>query len=261
MAITAHVFWKTTRGKFMKDKTVIVSGGARGIGRACCLEFAKEGANIIFTYSKSKDEAESLKKEIESLGVGCIAVQADVRDYQQCVKVIETAMEKFSKIDILVNNAGITKDKALFLMSIDDWKDVIDTNLGGVFNMSRAAITTLLKQKNGCIINMSSVSGIMGLPRQANYSASKAGIIGFSKALAKEVAGYNVRVNVVCPGFINTDMVAALKDDIKKSVTDSIPVKRMGDPEEVAQLCVFLASNKASYITGEVIKIDGGLAI
>lgn len=245
----------------MKNKTVIVTGGSRGIGRACCLAFAREGANIAFTYASNKDKAEELKKEIIGLGAECLAIQADAKSYNQCSEVASSVMGKFGKIDILVNNAGITKDKALFLMIEEDWKDVIDTNLGGVFNMSRAVITGMLKLKSGCIINMSSVSGITGLPRQVNYSASKAGIIGFSKALAKEVAGYNIRVNVVCPGFIKTDMVGALKEDMKKGIIDVIPVKRMGDPEEVAGLCVFLASDKASYITGEIIKIDGGLAI
>jgi 3-oxoacyl-[acyl-carrier protein] reductase len=184
-----------------------------------------------------------------------------VRDYNHCRKLIEKTLEHFKQLDILINNAGITKDKALLMMTLDDWKDVIETNLGGVFNITRASITTLLKQKKGCIINVSSVSGLVGLPRQTNYSASKAGIIGFSKALAKEVAAYNIRVNVVCPGFINTDMLGSLREDFKKEIINSIPVKRFGEAEEVAHLCVFLASDKAKYITGEAIKIDGGLAI
>ena len=168
---------------------------------------------------------------------------------------------KFKKIDILVNNAGKTLDKALVMMANEEWKEVIDTNLGGTYNMTRALITTFMKQKSGCIINMSSVSGLTGLPKQTNYSASKAGIIGFTKALAKEVAGYNIRVNAVCPGYISTDMVSALSDEIRKNIVNTIPVKRMGEPEEVAELCLFLASDSSSYITGEAIKIDGGLAI
>ncbi|MDP2922870.1 MAG: 3-oxoacyl-[acyl-carrier-protein] reductase [Candidatus Omnitrophota bacterium] len=245
----------------LKEKTVIITGGSRGIGRACCLAFAKAGANIVFTYNKSKKEAEELTGEINKLGVNCLSIQTDVRDYNQCRSVVEKALERFKELDILVNNAGITKDKALLMMTLDDWKDVVETNLGGTFNMTRAAITTLLKQKKGCIINMSSVSGIVGLARQTNYSASKAGIIGFSKALAKEVAAYNIRVNAVCPGFINTEIVASLHENIKKEILNTIPVKRLGEVDEVANLCVFLASDKANYITGEVIKIDGGLAI
>ncbi len=247
--------------KEFKGKTVIVTGGSRGIGRATCLAFAKSGASIVFTYRENKTEADKLAGELKDLKVACLGLQLDTRNYNQCRTVIENTLEKFKKLDILVNNAGITRDKALVMMLPEDWKDVIETNLGGVFNMSRAAITTFLKQKEGCIINMSSVSGLVGLPRQTNYSASKAGIIGFSKALAKEVAAYNIRVNVICPGFINTDMLNSLREDIKKEILNNIPVKRLGEPEEVANLCVFLASRKARYITGETIKIDGGLAI
>ncbi|MCP4649053.1 MAG: 3-oxoacyl-[acyl-carrier-protein] reductase [PVC group bacterium] len=245
----------------LKNKTVIITGGSRGIGKACCLAFAQAGANVIFTFSKSKQEADSLEKQINDINANCLAIQSDIKDYEQCREVVVKSIEKFEKIDILVNNAGITKDKALMMMSVEDWKDVIDTNLGGVFNMSRAVITTFLKQKEGCILNMSSISGMVGMPRQTNYSASKAGIIGFSKALAKEVAPYNVRVNTVCPGFVGTDMVDNLQDSVKDNIAKSIPVKRIGDAEEIADLCVFLASEKARYIIGETIKIDGGLAI
>jgi 3-oxoacyl-[acyl-carrier protein] reductase len=245
----------------LKGKTVIITGGSRGIGRACVLAFAQVRANIVFTYNKSKEKADELFGEVEKLGVSCLSLQIDTRDYEQCRMAVEKTLAQFKSLDILVNNAGITRDKALIMMALDDWKEVIDTNLGGTFNMTRAAITTLLKQKKGCIINMSSVSGITGLARQTNYSASKAGIIGFSKALAKEVAAYNIRVNAVCPGFINTEIVNALHENIKKEIVNTIPVKRIGEAEEVADLCVFLASDKASYITGEAIKIDGGLAI
>ena len=245
----------------LKGKTVIITGGSRGIGKACCVAFAKAGANIVFTFNKSQKEADELTAQIKNLGVDCISIQADVRDINLCRTVIEKAIAHFKEIDVLVNNAGITKDKSLFMMLPEEWHDVINTNLNGTFNMTKAAIITFLKQKRGCIINMSSVSGIVGLPGQANYSASKAGIIGFSKALAKEAAGQNVRVNVVCPGFIETDMVGLMREDIKKEVLKSIPQKRLGKPEEVADVCVFLASDKASYITGETIKIDGGLAI
>jgi 3-oxoacyl-[acyl-carrier protein] reductase len=245
----------------LKGKIAIITGGSRGIGRACVLAFAQAGAKIIFTYNKSVEEANALTAEVEKIGTTCLSLQIDVRDYNQCRSVIEKALEQFKEIDILINNAGITKDKALLMMTLDDWKDVIDTNLSGTFNMTRAAITTLLKQKKGCIINMSSISGIVGLARQTNYSASKAGIIGFSKALAKEVAPYNIRVNAVCPGFINTEIVSSLHENIKKEILNTIPVKRIGEAKEVADLCVFLASDKASYITGEAVKVDGGLAI
>lgn len=244
-----------------KGRTVIVTGGSRGIGKACCLEFAKNGANVIFTYQKNENEASKVEKEALQLKIKIKSVQADVKNYEQCRKVVETAIEETGRMDILINNAGIVKDKALMMMSVEDWREVIDTNLGGVFNMSRAVITTFLKQKSGCIINMSSISGLVGTARQTNYSASKAGIIGFSKALAKEVSSYNIRVNVVCPGYIETDMVNGLKDIFKENVKKTIPVKEFGSPEDIAKTCAFLASDSAKYIVGDVIKIDGGLAI
>ncbi|MCM8819601.1 MAG: 3-oxoacyl-[acyl-carrier-protein] reductase [Candidatus Omnitrophica bacterium] len=248
--------------KGLKDKIVIISGGSRGIGRACCIEFAKYGAKVIFTYNKSKEEAEKLSQYLlEELKTEVLSIQSDVSDYEQCKNVVKTALEKFGRIDVLINNAGILRDKALMLMTQQEWQDVINTNLGGVFNMTRAAIVTFLKQKSGCILNISSVSGLHGISRQTNYSAAKAGIIGFSKALAKEVSPYNVRVNVICPGFIDTDMVGSLNENLKKEILNTIPIKRFGRPEEVAALCAFLASDDAQYIIGEVIRIDGGLAI
>ncbi|MFH1767901.1 MAG: 3-oxoacyl-[acyl-carrier-protein] reductase [Candidatus Omnitrophota bacterium] len=247
--------------KELQGKNAIITGGSRGIGRACCLAFAQAGANVIFTYNKNKDEADKLEKELKPIGVKTFSFQLDVKNADRCRELVEKTLEKFKRLDILLNNAGIVKDKALMMMMPEDWKDVIDTNLGGVFNLTRASIVTFLKQKSGCIINMSSVSGLTGVARQTNYSASKAGIIGFSKSLAKEVAAYGVRVNVVCPGYIETDMVDALKPELKKEFLNYIPVKRFGKPREVADLCVFLASEKAAYITGEVIKVDGGLVI
>jgi 3-oxoacyl-[acyl-carrier protein] reductase len=244
-----------------EGKTVIVTGGSRGIGRACCLAFAQGGANIVFTYKSSKKEADSLKKELRNLQVKYLAIQTDVRNYEQCSGVVELTLKRFRRLDVLINNAGVIRDRSLMMMTQEDWKEVIETNLEGVFNMTKAAIITFLKQKQGRIINMSSVSGLVGLARQTNYSASKAGIIGFSKALSKEVAAYNIRVNTVCPGYIETDMTASLKENLKEEILKDIPLKRFGKPEEVAALCVFLASCRASYITGEAIKIDGGLAI
>ncbi|MCD6228656.1 MAG: 3-oxoacyl-[acyl-carrier-protein] reductase [Candidatus Omnitrophica bacterium] len=245
----------------LKNKVVIITGGSRGIGKAICLVFAQLGAEVVFTYYRSKKEADKVKQEIKKMGGKCLSIQADVRDFEQCRAVVEKTLKKFKTLDTLVNNAGIIRDKALFMMTIEDWKQVIETNLIGTFNMTRAAITTFLKQKRGCIVNISSVSGLVGTPRQTNYSASKAGIIGFSKALAKEVASYNIRVNVICPGYIATDMITSLKEDIKNNILNSIPLKRLGTPQEVAWLCAFVSSEKANYITGEVIKIDGGLAI
>lgn len=246
----------------LKEKTVIITGGSRGIGKACVTAFAREGAQVVFTYNKSSSDADALVKEIKKHTSSTVyAFQADVRDYQQCRGVVENTLQKCGRLDIIVNNAGIVRDKALMMMTQEDWKDVIDTNLTGTFNMTRSAITTLLKQKSGCIINMSSVSGLAGIPRQSNYSASKAGIIGFTRSLAKEVAAYNIRVNAVCPGFISTDMVYSLKDEIRQEIMKQIPMGRLGTVEEVADLCTFIASSKAAYMTGEVIKIDGGLAV
>ncbi len=245
--------------KELRKKVAIITGGSRGIGRACCLVFAREGAKIVFTYNKSKQAAAKLKKDLERAGADYLGIRADVRDYKQCQLVVEKTLKKFGQIDILINNAGITKDKTLMMMQLDEWHDVIETNLGGTFNMTRASIVTFLKQRSGCIINMSSVSGLKGIAGQTNYSASKAGIIGFSVSLAKEVSPYNVRVNVVCPGYINTDMLHALREEVKNGIINSIPARRLGEPEEVAYLCVYLSSEKAKYITGEVIKIDGGL--
>jgi len=236
-----------------------VTGGSRGIGKACVAAFAQAGCLVAFTYSKSAKEAEALAAQTGA--AGCLAVKADSRDYAQCREVVETALTKFGRLDILVNNAGITRDKALMMMTQEDFTDVIATNLGGTFNMSRAVITTFLKQKNGCIINISSVSGLVGIARQTNYSASKAGIIGFTRSLAKETAAYGVRVNAVCPGYTDTDMTAALRDDVKKQILETIPMKRMAKPEEVAGLCLFLACDSGAYITGEAIRIDGGLTV
>ncbi len=243
----------------LKDKVVIITGGAKGIGRACCFSFGEEGAKVVFTYYRSEQQAVEVEEALREKGVDCLKLKLDVRDYNACCEVVRKTLERFKKIDVLVNNAGIVKDRALVMMTTEDWKEVIDTNLGGTFNMTRACITTFLKAKNGCIINISSISGIEGIARQTNYSASKAGIIGFSKALAKEVAGYNIRVNVVCPGYINTEMVSSLKEDIKKKIVEEVPVKRVGEPSEVAGVCVFLASSKADYITGEIIRVDGGM--
>jgi len=245
----------------LKGKVAIITGATRGIGRATALELARRGCNIAFTYLKSEDLAVALEGEIKLLGRDVSSFKVDTRDYQKIGELIASCKERFGGIDILVNNAGITKDKALMLMDRNDWEEVIDTNLNGLFNITRQAIVTLLKQKSGNIINITSVSGIIGLSRQTNYSASKAGIIGFTKALAKEVAPFNIRVNAVAPGFIETDMISELKDDYKTKLLQDIPLARFGSPQEVAKLIAFLAGEESNYVTGQVLRIDGGLGI
>ena len=242
-----------------KDKVAIVTGASRGIGRAIALELAKEGAKVAFTYQKSDEQAKSLLKELEDMGNGGLSFKGDVRNLSLAKEFVDQVRSFFGSLDILVNNAGITRDKALMNMEKEDWQDVIDTNLNGYFNMARSCIVTFLKQKSGNIVNISSISGISGIARQTNYSAAKAGIIGLTKALAKEVAPYNIRVNCVAPGFIETDMTNAMKDDVKEKSRNNIPFGRFGKPEEVAKAVSFLLSERSGYITGQVIKVDGGL--
>jgi len=244
----------------LKGKNAIISGGTRGIGRAIALELARQGVNVSFNYLKSEKEALELVKELEKLNVKAKAYCVDIRDLDAVNEWTRRTKEEFGGLDILINNAGITKDKALLFMEKSDWHDVIDTNLTGVFNLTRAVITGFLKQKSGNIVNISSVSGVIGVARQANYAATKAGIIGFTKSLAKEVAAYNIRVNAVAPGFIETDMVKTLKEDYKNQMLKEIPMARFGAPEEVAKTVVFLLSEASSYITGQTIIIDGGMA-
>jgi len=243
------------------NRSVVITGGSRGIGRSCCLEFAKSGADVVFTYYKSKDEAEQLVVELKKIGAKCFAFQVDVGDYNQCQQFAIKFLDKFPKIDILINNAGIIKDKALFMMQPEDWLNVINVNLNGMFNITRNFITTFMKQKQGSIINISSLSGVIGLPRQTNYAASKGGVIAFTKSLAKEVAAFNVKVNCIAPGFIETDMLKDLKREYLDKAIGQIPLKRFGSAQEVAKVALFLASQEADYITGEVIQVDGGLGM
>ncbi len=250
----------TTDKKIFRNKTAIVSGGAKGIGRAIVRVLAKEGANVSFNYLKSEKDAKALEKEIKKSDINIKAFQADIKDSAAVKRWIEKTKRHFGKIDILINNAGILKEKALAFTTKKDWQEIIDTNLGGVFNLTQAVIIDFIKQKSGNIINIASVSGIIG-GHPTNYAASKAGIIGLTKSLAREVAPYNIRVNAIAPGYIETDMVNKLEDEHKKKLHGKIPFGRFGKPEEVASLVKFLASEKAKYITGQVIVIDGGLSI
>ncbi len=249
------------KSKHLEGRTAIVTGATRGIGRAIALQLAREGANVAFNYMNNKKMADSLKSEVEASGVRAITFKVDIRDHDQVQGMKDAVLEEFGTFDILVNNAGIIKDGVLAMLSREDWRDVIDTNLNGTYNASKAAVITFMKQKRGDIINIASVSGIIATPRQTNYSASKGGIISFTKSLAKEVAPFHVRVNAVAPGFIETDMVAGLKDDVRKAAMEMIPLQRFGTAEEVALAVSFLLSKDAEYITGQVIQIDGGLGI
>jgi len=244
-----------------KDKVAIITGGTRGIGRAIALELAKNGCNIVFNYSKSADAANALVTEIESMGEKALSFQVNAASFEGARNMVKEVKEKFGRIDFLVNNAGITRDKLLALMAENDWDDVINTNLKSVYNFSKAVITQMIKQKYGSILNITSVSGIIGMAGQVNYSSSKAGMIGFTKALAKEVGKVNVTVNAIACGFIETDMTAVLPQEYKDKVIEMIPVRRFGKAEDVAKTAVFLLSDNARYITGHVINVDGGLAI
>jgi 3-oxoacyl-[acyl-carrier protein] reductase len=248
-------------GRLLSDKVAIVTGGTRGIGRSTVLSICRGGADCAFTYTKNQALAESLTQEVRTLGRRALAVKLDVRDFEGTKLFVERVKHEFGKLDILVNNAGITRDRSLMMMSREDWSDVIDTDLTGVFNITRACIMTFLKQKSGNIVNISSVSGIHPLPGQTNYAAAKAGVIGFTKSLAKEVAPFNIRVNAVAPGFIETDMIAALDEKYRQRLRESIPVGKFGTPDEVAKAVLFLLSDRSRYITGEAIQIDGGLGL
>ncbi|SNR90353.1 3-oxoacyl-[acyl-carrier-protein] reductase [Anaerovirgula multivorans] len=245
----------------LENKNVIITGGSRGIGRSIALQLARNGANVIINYTSNKEAADKVVKEIEAYNVKGLAIQCDVTKSDDIKKMIETVENHFDTIDILVNNAGITKDNLLLRMKEEEWQQVIDVNLTGVFLCTKAVIRKMMKQKHGKIVNISSVVGVTGNAGQANYSASKAGVIGFTKSIAKEVASKNIHVNAIAPGFIETDMTAVLSEDIKSGLMESIPLKRYGQPDDIANLVVFLSSNQSNYITGQVINVDGGMAI
>jgi len=246
---------------YLKEKVAVVTGGSRGIGRAIVRMLAREGCAVAFSYQSSEEAALSLEKEVQELGIPCAASRVDVKDFNQVKSWIEATKEKFGKIDILINNAGIIRDKALMLMSPEDWEAVLETNLTGVFNASRSCIVAFMKQKSGAIVNISSVSGVIGLPRQINYSASKGGVNAFTKALAKEVAAYGIRVNAVAPGFIETDILSGFSEEKKQEILKAIPLGRIGSVDDVAHCVKFLLSEQAQYITGQIIQVDGGLVM
>ena len=242
-----------------ENKTVFVTGGSRGIGKEVALKFADNGYNVVINYVSSKTNVEELQSEFESKGVKTLIMQADVTDKEAIEEVVKKAIEEFGAIDVLVNNAGITKDTLLMKMKTEEFEDVIKVNLQGTFNVTKNVINYMIKARSGKIINISSVVGISGNAGQTNYSASKAGIIGFTKSLAKEVAKRNINVNAVAPGFIQTDMTNILKEETKENIVKQIPLGRIGNPQDVANVVKFLASDDSSYITGQVINIDGGL--
>ena len=240
-------------------KVALVTGGARGIGKAIALKFAKNNYNIVLNYVSDNTDTQSLKDELEQYGIETICVKADVSKKDEVEEMVKQAIEKFGKIDVLVNNAGVTKDCLLMRMKEEDFDKVININLKGTFLMTKEVIPYMMKKRNGKIINISSVVGVCGNAGQSNYSASTAGIIGFTKSVAKEVASRNICANCVAPGFIATDMTEVLSEDVKNNINSQIPMKRMGTAEDVANVVYFLGNDESSYITGQVINVDGGM--
>lgn len=242
-------------------KVALITGATRGIGKEITIQLANEGYDISLNCRKENEEVIKLKEEIESKNVKCILVQGDVASFEDCEKMAKETIENLGSIDVLVNNAGITKDGLLMRMKKEDFTDVIDVNLVGTFNMTRNVIPAMVKQKSGRVINIASVVGVVGNAGQTNYSASKAGIIGFTKSLAKEVASRNILVNAVAPGFIATDMTSVLSEKVQEGINDQIPLKKMGSAQDVAKAVKFLASEDSSYITGQVLNVDGGMVM
>lgn len=245
----------------LSGKVAVVTGASRGIGRAIALKLAEAGATVVINYNGSVDKAEAVRREIVDIGGTASTYQCNVSDFAACEKFIQDVIAQYGHLDILVNNAGITRDGLLMKMSEEDFDKVVDTNLKGCFNCIRFVSRQMLKQKGGRIINMSSVSGVMGNAGQANYSASKAGVIGLTKACARELASRHITVNAIAPGFIDTDMTEVLSDSVKEEAIKQIPLGSFGKPEDIANLAVFLASEQAGYITGQVIHVDGGMCM
>jgi|AMZC01.1.fsa_nt_AMZC01007525.1_3 3-oxoacyl-[acyl-carrier protein] reductase len=267
-----HPWWKTCylcqpnhkseqKMKLLEGKTALITGGARGIGRAIALRFAAEGANIAFSDIRIDDQAHELEQQLQAMGIKAKGYASDASSFEDSEKLVNDILADFGTIDILVNNAGITRDNLLMRMTEADWDLVIKVNLKSVFNLTKAVQKVMLKNRKGSIINMSSVVGVKGNAGQANYSASKAGMIGFTKSIAQELGSRNVRCNAVAPGFIETEMTAKLPEDVKKEWAEKIPLRRAGQPEDVANACVFLASDLSSYITGQVIHVCGGMVM
>ena len=245
--------------KLLENKTAIITGATRGIGRGIAAEFANQGANVAFTYSSSVDAAKALEAELNALGIKAKGYQSNAAEFDTAQELAKEILKEFGSIDILVNNAGITKDNLLMRISEDDFDKVIDVNLKSVFNMTKAVIRPMMKQRSGSIINMSSVVGLKGNAGQSNYAASKSGILGFSKSVALELGSRNIRSNVIAPGFIETEMTGKLDEATVQTWRDAIPLKRGGTPEDIANACVFLASDMSSYITGQTLSVDGGM--
>lgn len=245
----------------LTGKVAVVTGAGRGIGKAIALRLADEGASIVVNYRSSEKEAKELVEEIREKGGTAECVQGDVSFLEDAEKVIKFAAEKFGRLDILINNAGITRDTLLLRMKEEDFDKVLQVNLKGVFNCTKHASAIMLKQKSGRIINISSVVGIIGNAGQANYAAAKAGIIGFTKSIAKEIGARGITVNAIAPGFITTDMTDVLSDKIKEKLIENVPLKKLGSPEDIANCAAFLVSDNASYITGQVINVDGGMVM
>lgn len=245
----------------LKGKTAVVTGASRGIGKAIALKLAEKGVNVVLNYNSSIEAVKSVVEEIEALGVKALAVQGDVSKFDDAEKIVKAAVESFGSLDILINNAGITKDGLLLRMKEEDFDRVININLKGTFNCTKHASSVMFKQKAGKIINISSVIGVIGNAGQANYAAAKAGIIGFTKSCAKEFAARGITVNAIAPGFIQTDMTEVLSDKVKEGILTNIPLKALGKAEDIANAVVFLASDEASYITGQVLNVDGGMVM
>ncbi len=248
-------------GLSLEGKTCLVTGGSRGIGKAIALKLAEFGADVAITYARSADAANEVKAEIEAMGRKAKAIQADAVDFSEAEKVVNEIISDWGQLDVLVNNAGITKDNLILRMSEDQWDDVITTNLKSIFNYSKVVARPMMKNRGGSIINISSVVGISGNAGQSNYSASKAGIIGFTKSYAKELASRNIRANVIAPGYITTDMTDALDEKVLEGIKQATPLGRAGNANEIADAVVFLASDMSTYITGETIRVDGGMAM
>lgn len=245
--------------KLLEGKNALITGASKGIGRAIALRYAEQGANIAFTYLSSVEKGEALVAELEAFGIKAKGYRSDASDFQAAQELITSVVADFGSLDILINNAGITRDNLLMRMSEEHWDEIMNINLKSCFNTVKASARTFMKQKSGSIINMSSVVGVKGNPGQANYAASKAGIIGFTKSVALELGSRNIRCNAVAPGFIETEMTEVLDEKTVQSWRDAIPLKRGGQPEDVADACVFLGSDMSTYVTGQVLQVDGGM--